>query len=229
MSSRFFLGAYWDSRQDSLEESTERVMRFLSGMAEIDPLLGRWFERGRSRKDAIAHPVDHHDRSRLQTLLLKGQNRYDDGGGVIEELGFGLGLWNGASQDEEEASLSIHCGCFNDRIGNNVILDLPIQSENLGDADVACNLLALVAEIWQPKWAGIMSKRAMVERDFDADYPFVDWMVYVPREVQAVPSSSVVSVGEHGSIVIVQQDRPKGIDPEELQRIRHVEAAILAF
>ena len=227
MTSRFFLGAYWDTRQESLEESTERVTRFLSEMAEIDPLLGRWFERGRSSKDALARPVDHHDQSRLQTLLLKGQNRYDDGGGVIAELGFSLSLWNGASREEEESSLRIRCGSF-DGAGNNVVLDLPIRSDNLDDADVACSLLALVAEIWRPKWAGIMSKRAMVERDFDADRPFVDWMAYLPREVHSVSSSSVVPVGVHGSIVIVQQDRPNGIDPEELQRIRQVEAALLA-
>jgi Immunity protein 52 len=228
MSKRFFLGAYWGARKENVEQCATRLDRFLNGLKEIDPTLAQWYERGRSRKDAMARPVSALPTSELQTLLLKGRNRYDEGGGFIDELGFSLGMWNGATSEDKESSLRVGCGCF-DPLGNNVILDLPIQSENLGDANVACNLLALVAEIWQPKWAGIMSKRAMVERDFDADYPFVDWMVYVPHEVQAAPSSSVVSVGEHGSIVIVQQDRPNGIDPEELQRIRHVEAAILAL
>ncbi|GBF58724.1 hypothetical protein PbB2_02412 [Candidatus Phycosocius bacilliformis] len=229
MTSRFFLGAYWDARRESADDCAVKVSRLLNGMATIDPALSHWFERGRSRKDALTRTVDYADPSRLQTLLLKGRNRYDEGGGVIDDLGFNLGLWNGAMDDDGEASLSVHCGSFNDRVGNNVLLDLPMQSRNLGDAKSAAALLALVAETWQPQWAGIMSKRAIVDRDFDADYPFVDWMVYVPRVINAAPSfATVIPLAGLGSIVVVQPEPPQGNDPEELRRIGQVEAVLSA-
>lgn len=227
---RFMLGAYWDARPDGLEKCTEDACQFFARLAEIDPLLARWYELGRSRKDALKRKVDTFDIQRLRGLLLKGRNRYDIGREVIEDLGFSLGLWNGAEEEEEEeASVSIHCGCYNDRIGNNVLIDLPCKPESLRWAENASTLLTLVAEVWRPKWAGIMSKKAMRERNYDANYPFVDWMVYVPRPVESVPPPSRVEVLKGlGSIVVVQPDPPVGDSAEELSLIRRVESLLAA-
>ena len=57
----FMLGAYWDARPDSLEKCTEDAGRFFTHLAAADPLLGRWFEPGRSRKDALRRKVDTSD------------------------------------------------------------------------------------------------------------------------------------------------------------------------
>ena len=72
-----------------------------------------------------------------------------------------------------------------------------------------------------------MSMKAIRERDYDADRPFVDWMVYVPRSVPAMPSPSRVELlKDLGSIVVVQPDPPVGEDAEELTRIRRVESLL---
>jgi hypothetical protein len=72
-----------------------------------------------------------------------------------------------------------------------------------------------------------MSKKAMRERDFDGSYPFVDWMVYVPRSVNAVPPPSRIEVLRClGSIVVVQPDPPVGDDAEELALIRRVQSVL---
>jgi hypothetical protein len=229
MTQSLFLGAYWDARRSNADECADQVSRFIEGMSAIDPLLGQWFERGRSRKEARTRQINDHDRESLRALLCKGQNRYDEGGGVIEELGYSLGGWNGADNEDEEASLSIHCGSYSERVGNSIALDLPVQSEVLSDLQKAVALLKVVAEIWQPRWAGIMSERAMRERNFDADQPFVDWMVYVPRVIQsASPLASVIPLEGLGSIVVVQTEPPRGDDPEELERIRQVESILAA-
>lgn len=69
----------------------------------------------------------------------------------------------------------------------------------------------------------------MRERRFNAKYPFVDWMVYVPRSVPAMPAPSRVEVLEGlGSIVIVQPDPPVGDNPEELSHIQRVESLLAA-
>ncbi|MCW3838460.1 immunity 52 family protein [Sphingomonas canadensis] len=224
----FMLGAYWDARRDTLDTCVEKAARFFAGMAEIDPLLAQWYEKGRSRKDALTKKVDILDRKRLEELLLKGRNRTDVGREIIDDLGFSIRLWNGASQEEAEATVGIHCGCYSERVGNNVIIDLPCQSESSPWVSKASSLLALVAETWRPKWAGIMSERAMRERDFSS-HPFVDWMVYVPRPIAAVPSPGrIETLDGLGSIIVVQPDPPLGADSEEASRIRQVERLLAA-
>lgn len=223
----FILGAYWDARPDDLRQCTENAGRLFAGLAEIDPLLAHWYERGRSSKDALKRKVDISDARRLEGLLLKGRSQRDIGREIVETLGFRMGVWNGADKDEAEACVDIHCGCYSERIGNTVIIELPRKSEGLRWVENASALLALVAEIWRPNWAGIMSKKAIEERDFDADLPFVDWMVYVPRPVHAVPSPSrVEDLKSLGSIIVVQPSPPVGNDPEELSRIRRVESIL---
>lgn len=223
----FMLGAYWDARPDSLEKCTEDVKRLLAGLAQTDPFLANWHEVGRSRKDALKKAVDAADTQRIRDLLLKGRNRRDIGRQVIEELGFSLSLWSRASDEVAAASIRIHCGCYSKLVGNNVLIDLPSNSARPQWVKNARALLALVAEVWRPKWAGIMSKRAIKERDYDADYPFVDWMVYVPRAVQAMPLPSRVEVlKDLGSIIIVQADPPVGDSAEELLHIRKVESLL---
>jgi len=122
--------------------------------------------------------------------------------------------------------LRIGCGCF-DGAGNNIVLNLPLHCELLFSEDKAAALLALAAECWHPDWAGIISKKAILERGFDGDRPFVDWMVYVSRAIHtAPPFATVVHIDGLGSIVIVQAEPPRGNDPDELRRIGQVEAAI---
>lgn len=224
----FMLGAYWDARPDSLEKCAENAERFFARLAEVDPLMAHWFEPGRSRKDALKRKVDIFDAQSFRALLLKGRSRSDIGREIFEDLGFSFSLWNGAGEMEEQAAVSIHCGCYNERLGNNVLIDLPYKSDKPRWVEKSEEMLAMVAEIWRPKWAGVMSKKARRERRIAGVYPFVDWMVYVPRPIGAVPfPSRVRSLDELGSIVIVQPDPPSGDDAEELSRIRRVESILV--
>jgi hypothetical protein len=98
-------------------------------------------------------------------------------------------------------------------------LDLPDKSQGLKWIESASALLGQVTEIWRPQWAGIMSKKAIREQNLDN--PLVDWMVYVPRAVPAMPlPSRVEELTGLGSIIIVQPDPPVGDDAEKLSRIR---------
>jgi Immunity protein 52 len=221
---KLMLAAYWDSRRDGLEECTNKAKQFFACLAEADALLANWYELGRSRKQALGRQVDTSDTQQLRDLLMKGRNRNDLDHSVIEELGFSLSFWNGASEEEAWASIRIDCGCYGERVSNHVLLDLPYKSQGLKWIENASALLGQVAEIWRPQWAGIMSKKAMRERDFAGDNPLVDWMVYVPRAVPAMPfPSRVEELKGLGSIIIVQPDPPVGDDAEELSRIRRAE------
>jgi len=231
MTRRYMLGAYWAARKESVEQCADRLHVFLADLATCDPALATWYERGRSRKEALEKRADVGDQNYLLSLLDRGRNRRDIGRTVIEELGFGGGLWNGGKEGKE-AGLSVKCGLYwaspksNASMSNCVILDLPEDLGELNQTGRMARVLVAAARAWEPDWAGVMSKNAMSERAFNAKVPFVDWMVFVPRKISGAPSpSSVVELRGLGSLVIVQPVAPSG-DPEELPRIHQAEKAI---
>ena len=224
MNTQYILGAYWSPRQQSVDDCAERLSTFVRDLCDCDPALATWFEKGRSRQQALQTMLDAGDREVAQRLLERGRHRRDTDGGVIEELGFRVGLWNGG-RSGKEASLSVGCGLFvrlpKDNLRNSVVLTLPPDLDALSRAETMTRIVAAAARAWEPDWAGVMSRHAMNERSFDARTPFVDWIVYVPREIAAPESpSSVVPVPGLGSIVVVQPTPPLIAD---LDAAAHVE------
>jgi hypothetical protein len=206
---------------------------FFADMAQCSSSLGSWYEKGLSRNQALEKRANVSDQKYLLNLLERARNKRDFGRGVMEELGFHVSLWNGQTS-VKEAEVSVTCGLYwasprsGVRMGNSVVLNLP---EHLGELDHAENmarLLAAVAQAWKPEWAGVMSRNAIGARAFSATVPFVDWMVFVPRKIDAVsPPSFVKELPGLGSLAVVQLAPPSGTDPEELSRIRRVEEAIV--
>lgn len=113
-----FIGAYWSSREETRRQCAERAVTYLRSI-ESHPGLGQWFLKGRSRKKAMS-PLE----VTLEGLerRLKSNNREDDGT-AIHDLGFTLGIWNGA--ERKSASLAITCGASSKFIKNFVLLNLP--------------------------------------------------------------------------------------------------------
>jgi hypothetical protein len=69
-------------------------------LRKCDEAFSRWFQLGRSRKQALEHEF----RITAETVkerLLHGRNRRDVGGGVIENLGYSLSLWNGGKDCQD--------------------------------------------------------------------------------------------------------------------------------
>jgi len=68
----------------------------------------------------------------------------------------------------------------------------------------------------------MFSNEAMNSRDWE-QRPFVDWMVYVPRQIANVPTPSTVTPLENGGSLIVVQTTPPTVDnPEDQERIRRI-------
>jgi hypothetical protein len=113
-----FIGAYWSSREETRRQCAERAVTFLRSV-EIYPGLGQWFLKKRSRKESVS-PLEVTVQGIEQ--CLKSNNR-DGDGTAIHDLGFTLGLWNGA--ETTSSSLSITCGASSKFIKNSLVLNLP--------------------------------------------------------------------------------------------------------
>ena len=231
MSSRYIVGAYWPSRQESLDECSDRLGIFLRQLEGCDPIFGSWRERGRSRREALEQRIDANDQARLHELLERGRNRRDVGREIIDELGFNVGMWSASG--DRDVGLSIQCGLYwksenqNTSLCNSVTLTLPKTLGGLGRAEKMAEILSIVAAAWEPAWAGVMSRDAMNTRDFDARRPFVDWMTYIPSRISEVPAPSTVQqLPGQGSIVVVQPMPPSGGEPQELARIWQIDQLV---
>jgi hypothetical protein len=227
MNRRYFLGAYWPARKEAIEKCADRLFQFISNLSTCDSALEAWYEQGWSRKQALEKQAHIKSRNYLLDLLDRGRSRRDIDKSVVDDLGFSIGLWNGAATEEKEAGLGITCGLYtsNPNLGNCVTLDFPKDLGELMQPERMAHVLSVVAESWEPDWAGVMSTDAMNAREFNARLPFVDWMLYLSNklmpQISALPQPvSVQRVEELGSILIVQGEPP---DPTNLEHVRNVE------
>jgi len=220
---RFFMGGYWGPRKESIEQCADRLHRFFADLAVCDPILTTWYELGRSRKQALQKPAEVRDRNYLLDHLNRERNRYDvKPRAVIEELGFNVFLWNGGD-DERDAGLHIKCGLYELDMWNDVTINLPRDLGGLKQSDRMANVVAAVVRAWEPAWAGVMSDEATDVRDYDPKFPFVDWMVYVPRRIDRVPAPSRVIPLETGSLIVVWPDPLTISSAEALASIRRID------
>ena len=57
MALRFYVGAYWGPRQESLDDCADRASRFLSGLVSLHPIFQSWYLQGASRSDGLKQGV----------------------------------------------------------------------------------------------------------------------------------------------------------------------------
>jgi hypothetical protein len=225
-----FVGIYWGARQESVEHCADRLRRMLSELSTCDQTVATWYEQARSRKQALARQVNLDSREYLLNLLDRGRNRRDWDRTVIEELGFGIGLWNGRDR-ARAATMSIDCGSYSERVGNSVVLNLPEDLGDLRRPERMAAVLASVVRAWEPDSGGVMSSAAMEASDYKLQVPFVNWMPYVSKKVAPEfppmpPPARVQKVDGLGWIIVVQDEPPDVANPEHARNIERVDAAL---
>lgn len=184
---RYFAAAYWPSCRESLDVCTERTTRFLGNLAAISDTFHCWRKTAKSRKAALLQEViSAEDSDGVRTLLEKGRSRRDMDRSIIEELGYGFGLWNGQA-GLDEASLSVRCGIHNVRgVSNAVVLNLP-QSFDLTSGDAVLALTRSFVEAWEPESFVLTTSKRNVEEIDKAQakgknwQPFLDVALYLQQ------------------------------------------------
>jgi len=143
------IGLYWRERRQSLEVCAELCFRSLCCLQKNGYAI--FYQLSRSRKTALRHPVEP-SLEAIRSLLEKGVNRRDTDRQPIPELGFRLSLWSGGP-DDESYSVSVHCGCGSQFVGNNFLLDLPRSGPfSLAlSQDSAFATFRELLSIWQPE------------------------------------------------------------------------------
>ena len=241
---RYTLNVRWSVRRESLEECAERLWQFMRGIRECHDLFSQWYEMGESLEDALSRKVDVLSRQELLNLLARGRNRRDSDGGIIEELGHSVGIWNG-HEGTKGCNVLAACCRYGERVGNGVSLDLPEELGGFADPAMASRLLTIAARAWDPDRGGVVSLEELraasfvrytdeagreVSRMRKLPGPFVDWMVYVSRRLKriaSVPSpSTLIPVDDMGVVIVVEPHPPSRDNSEDMKNIRAIEEIV---
>ncbi len=229
----YFLGAYWFDRKESVEQCSERVLRCLAELGKCDAAYSRWFRCGRSRKQSLAREVGITSDT-VKELLLRGRNRRDVGGEIIEDLGFSMSLWNGG-KDGQDFGLRVHCGAYtgNPSLGNCCVVNLPSEgppSDRLLQVDAVLHLMRVVVESFDPDWATVMPDALLKNIQFLPNRPVPGWLFYAADRMLRLPHFSattrVVSIPGHGHVVVTSEEPFSTQRPEHLQARDAMQVAI---
>lgn len=220
--------AYWGQRQETVDACSIRLSRFLIALSACDSVFATWYEQGVSATKARQSRIEIGNTKYLAELLNRGRHRRDTDHGVIEELGFHVGIWNGMKSNRM-AGMSITCGLYSTAPGlggNSVVISLP---EELGELEQSArmeNVLEAAVRAWEPEWAGVMSLESMNKRRFNPAVPFVDWMLFVCHPISSVAElpqgASARQLDNRGSLIVVSDKPPDADNPAHLERVRDV-------
>lgn len=225
----YFLGAYWPARKESLHECSDRLRQFFAELVQCDPAFSQWYERAGSKSAALKRRADVHDIDYLRKLVRRGRHWTDIPRRVMKDLGVSFGLWNGL--DEPKAlGLNITCGSYVERLSNCVVLYLPDDLGALHSSQRVRTVLEATVKAWEPNWAGVMSHAAMDARPFQANEPFVDWMLFVSAEwLPTAPTLDPPAIAERfedGTIIVVQDEPPDPRNPVHVDNIERVNSVL---
>lgn len=218
MPKSYFLAAHWPARCESMEQCALRLRGYLTALAACGPPFDTWFEKGWTRKAALAKPIHAGDFQRLAKLVDRGWMRQEiPPRKIIEDGGCSISAWNGR-ENREAIAVRVSCGRDTKYLVNSVLLDLPREMGEWTDAGRLSQVLAATAATWQPRWGAVMSERARDFHTFDAATPFLDWMLYLcddwlPSVPPLPPTATATRVADCGTLFVSQSAPTHLTDP----------------
>jgi hypothetical protein len=156
MNELYMIGAYWGSKAETLFQVRDKVLLTLQRIASVDEQFLTWYERGRSRKQALETKVDLTSEY-IEGLCRKAIKKGELDNQFYAKNGFVFGLWTG-HRDDESGSISFSVGdSFTVQgLSNSCYIDIPSEGSaynRLIRLATAKQLLAILVDIWKPDYA----------------------------------------------------------------------------
>lgn len=156
----FYIGAYWGSRAEPLEQVIDKVLQTLQKLAEIDEQFLNWYEGAGSRKKALEKKVSI-DEDTIKRLCLEAVKKGELDERGFAEMGFLFGLWSGHLNDESSGiNFTVGTAFTSPHLCNACVLTIPFEGtarERLLQVEKAKKIIAIFVEIWSPDYAVLTS------------------------------------------------------------------------
>jgi hypothetical protein len=187
MRESIYVGAYWSARIETAEQSATRVWSVLDRIKQISPLLGSWYPKKRTIKEPTGPAIETMED--VKGMLSRNRNETD--GGIIEELGFSFGAWNGEYEESKGLSISSHMGAISTRVKNRLVLNLPGEPYRLTEQHTQ-KVFEIVIEETRPDYATVSSNQCRTKIQKKNEFVF-GWMGYLKGAPDTRPSLEIES------------------------------------
>ncbi|WNG61166.1 hypothetical protein F0U59_45485 [Archangium gephyra] len=220
MQDKYYVGSYWGPRRETALECARRAELFFHMLARCDPAFTQWYRAGRGfPRDLPGWPV-RPEMKELETLFLKGRRRTDVGKEVIEDMGFGLMMWNAK---KDAIHVHLNCGEYSPWGGNSCLLNPLWKSavwERLVRSPVLAEVLTSVATAWDPDYA-MASSSEMVDLIEKRKWEVrVGWLTYLSRRLGRLPPLPapvrIEPVGKLGWLLVLSPEPMTASNPEHV-------------
>ena len=156
----FYIGAYWGSRAEPLDQVKNKIIQTLKLLGELDEQFLNWYELGMSRKKALENKFVSNDENIKRLCLQKVKKGELDKNG-FSKSGFIFSLWTG-HKEEEASSISFVVGdeLKISNLGNSCVIKIPYEGDakdRLLKIDKAKKIISFLVEIWNPDYAVLTS------------------------------------------------------------------------
>jgi hypothetical protein len=144
-----FVGAYWSARTETHEEAAARVADFLRQLSTYKP-FSAWFPKAKAKAEANVSVAPTKEGVAAH---LRGGRR--DTGEPMPEVGFSLGLWNGA-----HASLRVTIAASSPHVLNAAVISFGPEAGEMDRAELEGALNAAI-RAFEPDHAVVTSNERM--------------------------------------------------------------------
>jgi hypothetical protein len=185
----YYIGAYWGSRKESLQQIAGKTFQTLQVLSEIDEQFFKWYDTGMSRKQALQNKLEI-DEETIKKIALKRvkKGEMDENGFAVN--GFLFSLWTGHI-DEESSSITFAVGnTFNtDNITNSCVISIPFEGaarERLLHIEKAKKIIAVLVDIWAPDYSVLTSQSLNNKLNVIND---IGWVTY-RKSIKRLPNTT---------------------------------------
>jgi hypothetical protein len=217
---------FWGPRREEAGQVAKRLLRYLKGLLELDPVFDQWYPVGKNPDRSV--PLDL---GTLEALCRKGISRGEiPPFKLMEDLGFAVNLLTGGSW---MLWLRVHGGVATPYVPNSLIMDLPptgVVGRRVHRVPPLIALCRLVVQCWGPEVGQIWSAKLSEVLDVPEGGIDVGWLTYIARQRMRLPeldkAIEVIPIARAGHLIVSTRQRFSTDNANHLVRATRIAAAL---
>ncbi|QEM12967.1 Imm52 family immunity protein [Mucilaginibacter rubeus] len=189
----FYIGAYWETKKELLEDVIEPTLQTLEQLSELDEQFYNFYELGTSRKQAFENRIPL-EFGYIKELYQKRLKKADLDQNGYSKIGYGLSLWTGQNEDES-SQISFNVGSSSNKIRNRCLIKIPTEGvarERLLQLNKVKEIIKLLILKWNPDLVVLTSKELSTALDITNDLGWVTYVKAKQRKTKYKSSSRMV-------------------------------------
>jgi hypothetical protein len=223
-----FIFFQWGPRRESQVECEKKLLKFLKGLRQIDPVFANWKRSKREKEYRVAlNSAAMHD------FVEQSAFRADYGGPRVPEFGFMCDLWT-TGKESEFCAVKLDIGGYGDNFQNRCWLEPPHvgkSADRMRKHDKVLKICRWIIRCWRPDVGEVSSSKVLgVVSDCNSYAPRPGWIMYSSDTSSVslkLPSPAISDrVLKLGTLISVDPKRFLSDDKADLAHLKMVFKAL---